>query len=106
MMPPMTPERRFLSGNELLGECIYKKLKDFYDTYLTDIMEACKICLTSHLFAVKLMYCFICLWQFHCYRVSFPRANIVGAVKWLIIYCIVGFANCTWLSEITLTVSS
>jgi len=37
MMPPMTSERRFLSGNELLGERLYKLLQEYFEKYLSDI---------------------------------------------------------------------
>lgn len=37
MMPPMNIDRRFLSGNELLGERLYEKLKKFLEDYLGKI---------------------------------------------------------------------
>lgn len=44
MMPSnVIKERRFVSGNELLGERLYQKLQDFYDNYLSQITSVCTL---------------------------------------------------------------
>jgi cullin 1 len=39
MMPPMSNDRRFVTGNEVLGERLYEKLRQHLDVYLQHVTE-------------------------------------------------------------------
>ena len=49
MMPPMSADRRFVSGNELLGRRLYEKLENFLIEHLDKITDVC-ICIVTRVY--------------------------------------------------------